>query len=309
MSIKDESNKNVVYKIIKLHLYKRSIYIFIIFSYLNNVLCDDNDSKNRTKTIIIFILIIVAIVVIIILMILFIICICCKKRNDDRNNYIEGSNIFERGSQREIDLRDRVNIEGIQALSNYLKDELITDIYTKKFEIFMNKCPICLDNFTENKSTIIISGCLHIFHEKCLCVLAEKIDLNKNIFAQYTCPTCRNNLLDGIDKIKACLEIDPNFFDDIYKNKKINKMKHVKNIIEKMLNENMNKKKREESSNEKIKERNVILEKNKNDNENDNDYKDISFDNIVIQKSKKNIRRNFEDNDNKNEIINNKEPV
>ena len=313
MPINFEAKQFFVYRYFNLNLYKRSIFLILIFSYLNNVLCNDDDSKNKTKTLIILILLIVAFKIIIILIIIVAICICCKKRRENRNNYLEGSNVFEAGNQKEVDLRERINIEGIHVLSNYLKDELITDIYSKKFEIFMNKCPICLENFIENKSTIIISGCLHIFHVKCLCVLAEKIDLNKGIFSQYICPTCRNNLIDGIDKIKTCLEIDPNFFDDIYKNKKISKMKHVKNLIEKMLNENKNNKNevKELSSKEKFENINEIYKskKNENENENENDYKDISFDNIVIPIKKTNHKKDNSNDINKNEIINNNEPV
>ena len=216
---------------------------------------------------------------------------------------------MEIGSQKEVDLRERITNEGIHVLSNYLKNELITDFYSKKFELFTNKCPICLDNFTENKSIIIIGGCLHIFHEKCLCILAEKVDLNKSIFSQFICPTCRNNLLDGIDKIKSCLDIDPNFFDDVYKNKKINKMKHVKNLIEKMLEENKNKKKetKEKNLKEKIGSIEEIVNKKKgeNDNEIDNDFKDISFDNIVIPINKSKIKIINSKENNKSEDINN----
>ena len=185
MSKKEKTNDNYANKYFKIHFYKSNIFIILFFLYLNNALCNDNNSKDRTKTIIILILLVVAFVVILILIILFIICICCKKRRDNRNNYIEGSNALEIGSQKELDLRERITSEGIHVLSNYLKNELITDTYSKKFELFMNKCPICLENFIEDKSIIIIGGCLHIFHEKCLCVLAEKIDLNKSIFSQF----------------------------------------------------------------------------------------------------------------------------
>ena len=309
MSIQEQNKKSFLYKYIKFHLFRSSFFLAIILSFLNNVLCNDNSSKNRTKTIIILILLVVAFIIILILVILFIVCICCKKRQENRNNYLEGSNALEIGNQKEVDLRERITNEGIQALSNYLKNELFSDIYTKKYELFTNKCPICLENFIENKSTIILGGCLHIFHEKCLSILAEKIDLNKSIFSQFTCPTCRNNLLDGIDKIKNCIDIDPNFFDDIYKNKKITKMKHVKKIIEKMLNENKNKKTeiREENSKEKFSNMEENFTNKKQENENDNDYKDISFDNIVIPIKKSNIKKSnsHEIKNNENEIINN----
>ena len=290
----------------KLPFNKQNLFLLIIFSCLNNVLCNDNDSKNRTKTIIILILLIVAIVVILVLVILFIICICCKKRRENIDNYIEGSIAFERGSQEEIELRERITNEGVHVLSNYLKDKLIIDTYSKKFDLFLNKCPICLENFEENKSIIIIGGCLHIFHEKCLSILAEKIDLNKSIFSQFICPTCRNNLMDGIDKIKTCIDIYPNFFGDIYKNKKITKMKHVKNLIEKILKERKDEKKylKESSSNERLENQKEFYKNKKNTNDNDND-KDISFDNIVIPKNKANNKKKNSKEINRDDVINN----
>ena len=293
-----------IYKYFKHNFYVSSIFLILIFSYINNVLCSDNDSKGGTKSIIILILLIVAFVIIFALIILFIVCFCCKKKRENRNNYLEGSTAFEIGNQKEVDLRDKIANEGIKALSNYLRDELIIDIYDKKFELFMKKCPICLENLIENKSNIILSGCLHIFHEKCLSTFAEKIDLNKNIFPQFICPVCKNNLFDGIDKIKTCLEIDPNFFDDIYKNKKITKMKHVKSLIDKMINENM--KKQIKNDNSKVKIENLEDKKIENENENDNDYKDISFDDIVIPINKSKIikRNSNEIRKSKSEVIN-----
>ena len=313
MSIQKKRNKSFIYKCVKFNLYESIIFLIIILSFLNNALCNDNSSKNKTKTIIILILLIVAFAIILILVILFVICICCKKRQENRNNYLEGSNALEIGNQKEVDLRERITNEGVQALSNYLKSELISDIYSKKFELFTNKCPICLENFIENKSTIILGGCLQKKKKKCLSISAEKIDLNKSIFSQFTCPTCRNNLLDGIDKIKTCLDIDPNFFEDIYKNKKITKMKHVKKVIEKMLNENRNKKTEIKIRKENPKEKFGNIEENfrikKQENENDNDYKDISFDNIVIPIKKSTIKKSnsYEIKKDEKEIINKKD--
>ena len=313
MPIKNQRNNNFSFNLKKrideysnIFTFRKEniIILFIIFSCLNNVLCNDNDSTNRTKTIIILILLIVAIVVILVLVILFIICICCKKKRENLDNYVEGSIVFERGSQEEIELRERITNEGIQVLSNYLKNKLILDTYSKKFDLFLNKCPICLENFEENKSIIIIGGCLHIFHEKCLSILAEKIDLNKSIFSQFICPTCRNNLVEGIDKLKKCINIYPNFFDDIYKNKRITKMKHVKNLIEKILKERKDEKKllKESSNNERLENQKEFFKNKKNTNDND---KDISFDNIVIPKNKTNhLKRNSKEI-NKEEVIDN----
>ena len=289
---------------------KQDIFFILIFSCINNIFCKEYNSSDKSKTIIILILLIVALVVIIILVILFIICFCCKKRQININNYLEGNIAFERGNQEEVELRERITNEGVQVLSNYLKDKLIVDIYTKKFDLFLNKCPICLENFLENKSIIIIGGCLHIFHQKCLSILAEKVDLNKSIFSQFICPTCRHNLIDGIDKIKTCLDIYPNFFEDVYQNKKITKMKHVKNLIENILKEKKEKKNKikEGDSKDKLEDNkgNFKIKKQDNENENDGDYKDISFDNIVIpivkSKQKNNDNNEIKADENNNYI-------
>ena len=86
-------------------------------------------------------------------------------------------------------------------------------------------------------------------------------------------------------------------------------MKHVKKIIEKMLNENKNKKTeiREENSKEKFGNMEENFTNKKQENENDNDYKDISFDNIVVPIKKSNIKKSnsHEIKTNENEIINN----
>ena len=290
----------------KRKIVNKILFYILIFSCLNYVFCSEDNSKNNTKTMTILILSIVAVVVIIVLIIIFIICICCKKRQTNINNYLEGSIAFERGNQEEVELRERITNEGVHVLSEYLKDKLITDVYSKKFELYSNKCPICLENFEEYKSIILIGGCLHIFHYKCLCVFAEKVDLNKSIFSQFVCPTCRNNLTDGIDKIKNCIDIYPNFFGDIYKNKKISKMKHVKNLIEKILEE---KKEMKDSSKETFENQNEFFKNKKNLNEIDNDKdkdKDISFDNIniIIPINKTKNQKNIINDINKDENIN-----
>ena len=269
----------------KLSIYNNYIFLILLFSCLNNINCNDNDSKNNTKALITLILLIVASLVIIVLIIVFVVCICCKKRQNNRNNYIDGNNVLERGSPEEVDLRERITNEGVKALSDFLREKLITDIYNNKFEIFGTQCSICLDNFENNNSLIIMGGCFHIFHHKCLCTMAEKVDLNKSILSQFICPTCRNNLIDGIKKIKICIDIYPHFFDELYKNKKITKIKHVKILIEKILNDNKNKENifKDGSSREKLNKKYDYSPKINNDNDND---KDISFDNIDIRINK-----------------------
>ena len=189
------------------------------------------------KALILLILLIIIFLIIIALIIIFIIWCCKKRREENRNNFIEASNYFERDNPDETRLRDNILNNNTKALSDYLKEKLISDTYNKKFELFGMQCSICLENFEENKSIIIMGGCLHIFHQKCLSELAEKVDINKRIISQFICPTCRNNLIDGSEKLKKCLKIFPNFFEDMNKNKKITKIKHVKNLIDSIIEE------------------------------------------------------------------------
>ena len=52
--------------------------------------------------------------------------------------------------------------------------------------------------FEEKKSVKIIWGSFHIFHQKYLSELTEKIDINKSILPQFICPTCRKILFNDI---------------------------------------------------------------------------------------------------------------
>ena len=130
-------NKDYLFYIIfnKRKIVNKILFYILIFSCLNYVFCSEDNSKNNTKTMTILILSIVAVVVIIVLIIIFIICICCKKKQTNVNNYLEGSIAFERGNQEEVELRERITNEGVHVLSEYLKDKLITDVYSKKFEL------------------------------------------------------------------------------------------------------------------------------------------------------------------------------
>ena len=81
-------------------------------------------------------------------------------------------------------------------------------------------------------------------------------------------------------------------------------MKHVKNLIDKMIDENMKKQIKQDNSKEK--NENFEDKKIENENENDNDYKDISFDNIFIPINKSKIikRNSNEIRKSKSEVIN-----
>ena len=172
MSKKDNNNQIINYKnhknIIetnKLSLLKSNFkaYFFwiLLISKFNVILCEDNSS---TKTIIILVLLVIIFIIIIVLAIIFFVWCCKKRREENRNNFFEGTNYLERENPEEINLRERVTSNYPKALSDYLKEKLFSDKYNKKFELFGTQCPICLENFEENKSIIIIGGCLHIFH-------------------------------------------------------------------------------------------------------------------------------------------------
>ena len=270
---------------------KKYIFFTIILSKLVAIYCDD--SNNDKKGLILLIFLVVVIIIILVLLVIFIVKCCKKRREENRNNFFEGSNYLERGNPEEIQLRQNITTNGTKALSDYLKDKLISDIYSKKFELFGNQCPICLDNFEENKSVIIMGGCLHIFHQKCLGELAEKIDLNKSIFSQFLCPTCRNNLMDEVEKIKICIIRYPNFFNDMYQNKKLTKIKHIKNLISAILGENITNVK---ENNDSIFESNLKINENSNETDRINkkdENKDISYDNKkLINNGKINTKKN-----------------
>jgi hypothetical protein len=309
---KTENYKNTIYvreknkiSIFNISTIKKYIFFFIIISKINFVHCE-SDNK---KTLILLILLVIIVIIIIVLLIIFFVW-CCKKktdirRDDNQNNYFEGDNYLERDNPEEIQLRERVMNNYPKGLSDYLKEKLISDMYNKKFELFGMQCPICLENFEENKSIILMGGCLHIFHQKCLSELAEKIDLNKRIISQFICPTCRNNLIVGSEKIKKCIKKFPNFFDDMNKNKKITKIKHVKNLINSIIegkNKNLN-----NSENISIKNSIKISVENNNEKESDKQEEenyDISYNNKFNSERKLKEETNNNNNE-ENAIINN----
>lgn len=305
MSKTENNNQNLSYKnhkniieannlsLSKSNLFKYYFFFILIISKFNIILCED---KNLTKTVILLSLLVIIFIIIITLIIIFIVWCCKKRREENRNNFFEGTNYLERDNPEESNLRERVSINYPKALSDYLKEKLISDKYNKKFELFGTQCPICLESFEENKSIIIIGGCLHIFHQKCLSELAEKVDINKNIISQFICPTCRNNLIDGAEKIKMCIKKFPNFFDDMYKNKKLTKIKHIKLLINSLLEE---KTLNLQDINSKLKlseDKNNETDKIKEENE------DISYDNKTITKRK--LKNSFNPNNYDENIIN-----
>ena len=284
-------------------IYKKYLIYFLIVSKFDIIFCEDD--KKGIKSLILLILLGIVLIIVITLIIIFIVK-CCKRRiEQNRNNFFEGTNYLERDNPEEKQLRERISNSYPKALSDYLKEKLISDIYSKKFELLETQCSICLENFEENKSVIIIGGCLHIFHQKCLSELAEKIDINKSIIAQFICPSCRNNLFSDIDKLNLCVKKFPNFFDDMFKNKKLTKIKHVKNLIN-SINEGkyFNLK---DNCNTNIRINLKIKEDNKDETDRNSikeENNDISYDNKII--TKKNLQSHLKNKtENENNIIKN----
>lgn len=302
---KKEKNIDIIHirenqkvSLFNISLIKKCFFVFILISKINTVYCDSNNKKS----LILFILLLIIALVIIVLLIIFIIW-CCKRKNRN-DNYFEGANYLEGENPEEIMLRERVAQNYPKALSDYLKEKLISYLYGKKFELLGTNCPICLDNFEENKSIIIIGGCLHIFHEKCLSELAEKVDVNKNMLPQFICPSCRNNLFIDIEKIKKCIIKFPNFFDDMYQNKKITKIKHIKELIDVILERKINNPK----NNYEIKKKNSLKENEEKESETESqrkikeENKDFSYDNKIIIKKTKSKTKNVNIKNNEEEV-------
>lgn len=101
------------------------------------------------------------------------------------------------------------SLETIERLSNNLKKEekekrelkkykesykkMVSDIprYIIKHICSHNKCSICLEEGIDFDNIYVITGCFHIFHEKCI---KESQHFN------FRCPLCRNNLRNSFYK-------------------------------------------------------------------------------------------------------------
>ena len=165
----------------------------------------------------------------------------------------------------------------------------IHDIYNQKYAEYGIICSICQENFKNNKDTISITPCEHIFHNDCL-----KKWFKKNIL-HPKCPNCNLNMLE-VEKIN-----DNNVNIKVInvkakKKRDINTMTSKNNLVHNEANNNMN----------NVKTDNIIdnnnIENNKN-NINEVDYKDTdnniinSTMNIIIKNKKiKNDGFNLNDN-------------
>ena len=165
----------------------------------------------------------------------------------------------------------------------------IHDIYNQKYAEYGIICSICQENFKNNKDTISITPCEHIFHNDCL-----KKWFKKNIL-HPKCPNCNLNMLE-VEKIN-----DNNVNIKVInvkakKKRDINTMTSKNNLVHNEANNNTN----------NVKTDNIIdnnnIENNKN-NINEVDYKDTdnniinSTMNIIIKNKKiKNDGFNLNDN-------------
>jgi hypothetical protein len=165
----------------------------------------------------------------------------------------------------------------------------IHDIYNQKYAEYGIICSICQENFKNNKDTISITPCEHIFHNDCL-----KKWFKKNIL-HPKCPNCNLNMLE-VEKIN-----DNNVNIKVInvkakKKRDINTMTSKNNLVHNEASNNMN----------NVITDNIIdnnnIENNKN-NINGDDYKDTdnniinSTMNIIIKNKKiKNDGFNLNDN-------------
>ena len=165
----------------------------------------------------------------------------------------------------------------------------IHDIYNQKYAEYGIICSICQENFKNNKDTISITPCEHIFHNDCL-----KKWFKKNIL-HPKCPNCNLNMLE-VEKIN-----DNNVNIKVInvkakKKRDINTMTSKNNLVHNEASNNMN----------NVITDNIIdnnnIENNKN-NINDDDYKETdnniinSTMNIIIKNKKiKNDGFNLNDN-------------
>ena len=78
----------------------------------------------------------------------------------------------------------------IQTQISQIKTPIVNQLPIFLYKNMPNKkenisCPICLDEY-KDESMIVITECIHFFHEKCLKEWVDK--------SHSTCPICRTNL-------------------------------------------------------------------------------------------------------------------
>ena len=191
----------------------------------------------------------------------------CSKKND---------NIYENEEHLADKVEADIKIKSCKIMLKKIYNDdkyFIHDIFNQKYSDYGIICSICQENFKNNKDTISITPCEHIFHNDCL-----KNWFKKNIL-HPKCPNCNLNMLE-VEKIN-----DNNVNIKVInvkskKKREINTMTSKNNLMHGETNNKMN-------NDNKIDDNNI---ENNKQNINDDDYKDT--DNNIINSTMNIIIKN-----------------
>ena len=203
---------------------------------------------------------------------------CCFKKNN---------NIYENEEHLADKVENDIKIKSCKLILKKLYNDdkyFIHDIYVQKYANYGTICSICQENFKNNKDTISITPCEHIFHNDCL-----KKWFKKNIL-HPKCPNCNLNMLEA-EKINEN-NVDIKIIKIKNKKRDISSQASNNNLINNEDNNDINNK------NDNINENNMYNNNNENNNElNNDDFKETNNNvnstiNIIV-KNKKNKNSDF----------------
>ena len=218
---------------------KTSIIFLLYFLFLfliEPISCDDKKERNVMDIFILVMIIIGVVILVVIGIVIYIKCIKPKLKARKKNKYFEETKILENEDQEELSLRENILKYGKTFLPKYICQKLIVQIYTESFELFGNRCNICLEYFSFGQSQIVFGGCFHIFHKSCIEEFSQKINTKKKLIPQFICSVCRSHLFFNIDKIKNYIQNNPDILEEIHKNKKISNINQIQQYFNEVLN-------------------------------------------------------------------------
>ena len=196
---------------------------------------------------------------------------CCLLKNND---------IYENEEHLADKIENDIKIKSCKLILKKLYNDdkyFIHDIFAEKYANYGKICSICQENFKNNKDTISITPCEHIFHNDCL-----KKWFKKNVL-HPKCPNCNLNMLEAE-------KINENNVDI-----KIIKIQNKKRNLSPITNNNNLKHRENNNDNDNNFENNMNNDNNENNNNelNDDDYKDTNNNvnstmNIIIRNKKNN---------------------
>jgi len=174
--------------------------------------CEKNENNFICSNPIIFILIII-IIILLLLIISFKLLKNCNYHST-MLRYWERT-VTERMNRNRINERKEKELNEKKKKYYLLNIEIKGFTYNKQLNDFGEKCPICLDNYDDNKE-VCFTPCKHLFHHKCL---KEYIYGIKDV----KCPICKYDLYESI-KDKKINYKEINIVDDIviYNKKELN---------------------------------------------------------------------------------------